>query len=101
LTLTKEESIALRMTIKKIRKLLYKSEIADEFRILLGLIIARTVASEINNRKVVTAVESAQSLLGHNVTVEFLSALRDVYEDHTGKKYENKEVDKLIEDIQN
>lgn len=67
---------------KKIRQVFMDySHIDPNYRICYALVIARTIASEVDDKKMVKAVEEVQSLISTEIFEGFIPTLKRVLKD--------------------
>ena len=75
----KTKDFDLYQMAKKVREVFLEYEHIDvDFRICYALVIARTLASEVGNQKMVKAVEEVQSLISTEIFEGFIPALKRV-----------------------
>ena len=83
----KSKDFDLYQMAKRVREIFLEYEHIDvDFRICYALVIARTLAKEVGNEKMVKAVEEVQSLIATEIFEGFIPALERVLNDVEEKK---------------
>lgn len=86
--LDKKQTDELFVMSKKIRDTYIDySHLPGEYRIAYALVCARTMASEEGNKKLVKAIEDAQTFIDFKIFQEYIAVLKRVYKAVKGREY--------------